>query len=371
MLLQATIDALPGEGPKRVVAAVDAILDAAATASASDVHFEPNADALAVRFRIDGVITPMAKLPKAIAANVIARLKVLAELLTYRLDIPQEGGARHAGRELRISTFPTIHGEKAVVRFFANGVTQPLAQLGFDSTLLEALKSLLVERTGAIFVTGPSGSGKTTTIYGCLEAIRDTQPGRQIVTVEDPVERAIVGIVQSQVRPGGEFDFACGLRSLLRQDPEVIAIGEIRDRDTAEIASQAALTGHLVMSTLHAGSAAGVVSRLLEMGVEPYLLTSGVIGILNQRLLRRTCTECRGTGCDACHYTGHRGRFPLAELLIPDAAFRTQVLARADTSALAAVAPMIGSLATAARKAIAEGLTTSHEVRRVLGSTSR
>ena len=230
---------------------------------------------------------------------MVARLKVLAELLTYRVDIPQEGRIQdsHAlyGADMRVSTFPTIHGEKAVVRLFdAAGRVLDLEQLGLSPDVERHLRTMLRERSGAIFLTGPSGSGKTTTIYACLRhLVRESGGGRHIVTIEDPVEQVIEGVSQSQARPGTEFDFARGLRSLLRQDPEVIMIGEVRDAETASIAIEAALTGHLVFTTLHAGSACGVVGRLLDMGIEPYLLTSGLKGILNQRLVRRRCSVCR------------------------------------------------------------------------------
>src|SRR5262245_49895151 len=348
--LQARLDALGRPGPERVVPAVDLVLEESIHCSASDVHFEPTPSALEIRLRIDGVLSPVATLPRELAPNVIARLKVLADLLTYRVDIPQEGGMRPGGSErtddMRVSTFPTVHGEKAVVRIFNNSVRLlDLDQLGLRTDVQSTLVGLLNERTGAVFLTGPSGSGKTTTIYACLRRLaRDG--GRNIVTIEDPVERWVEGVSQSQARPGTEFDFARGLRSLLRQDPDVIMVGEIRDRETAAVATEAALTGHLVFSTLHAGSACGVVGRLLEMGVEPYILTSGIKGILNQRLLRRLCEACRrqvgsaweAVGCEQCAGTGYRGRLLIAELLTPDADFRRAILAKSDLEALEAVA---------------------------------
>src|SRR5581483_419513 len=207
------------------------------------------------------------------------------------------------------------------------------------------------------------------TIYAFLRRLVGDGAGRHVVTIEDPVEQWVEGVSQSQARPGTEFDFARGLRSLLRQDPDVIMVGEIRDRETAAVAAEAALTGHLVFSTLHAGSAVGVVGRLLDMGVEPYLLTSGIKGILNQRLLRRVCEECRGAGCGACGGMGYRGRFLVAELLVPDAALRRAILARADADALAAVAAEGGwrTIRDAADAAVAAGRTTADEVMRVLG----
>jgi type II secretory ATPase GspE/PulE/Tfp pilus assembly ATPase PilB-like protein len=375
------LDALGRPGPERVVPAVDLVLEESIRRAASDVHFEPTPAVLEIRMRVDGVLNPVATLPRELAPNVIARLKVLSELLTYRVDIPQEGGMRPDGsartEDMRVSTFPTVHGEKAVVRIFNNSAQLlDLDQLGLRPDVLNTLVDLLGERTGAVFLTGPSGSGKTTTIYACLRRLaRDG--GRNIVTIEDPVERWVDGVSQSQARPGTEFDFARGLRSLLRQDPDVLMVGEIRDRETAAVATEAALTGHLVFSTLHAGSACGVVGRLLEMGVEPYILTSGIKGILNQRLLRRLCEACKrqvgsawtAVGCEQCGGTGYRGRLLIAELLTPDAEFRRAVLAKSDTEALEAVAGRSEwqSIRAAADAAVASGRTTADEVARVLG----
>jgi type II secretory ATPase GspE/PulE/Tfp pilus assembly ATPase PilB-like protein len=322
----------------------------------------------------------VASLPRELAPNLVARLKVMAELLTYRLDIPQEGSVREGpaqyGADLRVSTFPTVHGEKAVVRVFdASGQALDLEQLGFTPELLAELKRLLRERTGAILLTGPSGSGKTTTIYACLRhLVRNEAGGRHLVSIEDPVEQVIEGVSQSQARPGSDFDFARGLRSLLRQDPEVIMIGEVRDRETAAIAVEAALTGHLVISTLHAGSACGVVGRLLDMGIEPYLLTSGLKAILNQRLVRRACDACRRPdGCERCAGTGYRGRLLLAELLTLGAPLRQAILNKSDTAALEAAAggPGRRTIRDAAEQAVAAGLTTPEEIERVLGPAEK
>ena len=358
-------------GPAGVVRAVELLLAEADRLGASDVHFQPTAHDLAVRVRVDGVLRPLASLPREVAPNVVARLKVMAELLTYRTDIPQEGSTRAgSGAERRVSTFPTVHGECAVVRVFdPSAGLLGLEELGLPADVRAGLEGLLRMRSGAVFLTGPSGSGKTTTIYACLRQVVAEAAGRHVVTIEDPVERALAGVTQSQARPGSEFDFARGLRSLLRQDPEVIMVGEVRDRETAAVAVEAALTGHLLFTTLHAGSACGVVGRLLEMGVEPYLLTAGVRGILNQRLLRRACGACGAAGCGDCGGTGYRGRFLAAELLLPTAEFRQAVLRRADEDELAAVAGRIGwrTIREAADAAVAAGVTTAVEVERVLG----
>jgi general secretion pathway protein E len=397
--LQCQIDALDPARPERVSRLVDVILADAVNRSASDVHFEPTHRSVEVRYRIDGVLQPTAVLSRELAPNVVARLKVKAELLTYRMDVPQEGriqeSVRQHGVEMRVSTFPTIHGEKVVVRVFdATGRTLDLDQLGLPDVILSDLRAKLLERTGAILLTGPSGSGKTTTIYACLrELVASSGGGRHIVTIEDPVEQVIEGVSQSQARPGHEFDFARGLRSLLRQDPEVIMLGEVRDSETASIAIEAALTGHLVISTLHAGSACGVVNRLLEMGVEPYLLTSGLRVILNQRLVRRLCNTCRqpidahneasstldgslmtsqefrARGCPSCSMTGYRGRMVLAELLTLDDALRRAILEKSDTATLekATTSAAQLSLRSSAEQAIRNGLTSSAEIERVLG----
>jgi type II secretory ATPase GspE/PulE/Tfp pilus assembly ATPase PilB-like protein len=378
--LQTQLDALAQPAAERTVRLVDLILRDAVRHAASDVHLEPTHNALEVRYRLDGVLHPVGFLDRDISPNLVARLKVLAELLTYRVDIPQEGSIRGAvggyGLEMRVSTFPTIHGEKVVVRLFdPSGRVLDLEDLGLDPDLLRAWTDLLRERTGALLLTGPSGSGKTTTIYACLRhLLRTGEGGRHLVTIEDPVEQVIEGVSQSQARPGTEFDFARGLRSLLRQDPEVIMIGEVRDPETAGIAVEAALTGHLVFSTLHAGSACGVIGRLLDMGVEPYLLTSGLRAILNQRLVRRLCAACsRGggepVGCDQCAKSGYRGRLLLAELLTLDSSLRQAILARSDTATLEAVASRSRgpTLREAAERAVSDGLTSRQEIERVLG----
>ncbi len=374
--LQARLDALEPSAPERTGRLVETILREALCRSASDVHIDPTPRAVDVRFRLDGVLQPVATLSRELAPNLVARLKVLAELLTYRMDIPQEGGIRqeqnHYGVDMRVSTFPTIHGERVVVRLFhGGGPGLDLGQLGLAGDVHTALVDLLRQRDGAVLLTGPSGSGKTTTIYACLRhLVREGAGGRNIVTIEDPVEQVLEGVSQSQARPGTEFDFARGLRSLLRQDPEVIMVGEVRDAETAATAMQAALTGHLVISTLHAGSACGVLGRLLDMGIEPYVLTSGLRGVVNQRLVRRRCPACATpVGCDRCAGTGYHGRLLLAELLTPDDRLRQAILARADTATLETAASHPGrhTIWDAAALALAQGLTTAEEIARVLG----
>jgi general secretion pathway protein E len=343
---------LAGKGPDGVPALVDALISLARQKGASDLHLEPGRDSLEVRLRVDGALETLASLPVELSANVAARCKVLAGLLTYRIDIPQEGGMRDAAGEGRVSTFPVVHGEKVVIRFFQPGPDRDLDSLGFEPRIVEALKRALDGREGMILLTGPSGSGKTTTIYACLRRLASA--GMQVCTLEDPVEREIPGITQSSIRPAAGFDFARGLRSLLRQDPEAIMIGEIRDPETAESALRAALTGHLVIATIHATSAPGAASRLLDMGLEPYLLTCSLKAILHQRLVRSA---------------DEKGRFPLAELLLPGGAFRKAVLARADADALFAAAkddgmePLIG----AAKRAMEHGIITESGLDHALG----
>jgi general secretion pathway protein E len=380
------------EGSKAAVELVDVILDESRSASASDVHLQPTPDGLEMRWRIDGVLRTTAVLPPSISGNVVSRLKVLSELLTYRTDVPQEGRIRGATGEgeVRVSTFPTLYGEKAVIRLFArSGRFLRLLDLGLPDEVRRGLSEALLETSGAILLTGPAGSGKTTTIYACLrELVESNQGRRSLTTLEDPIEVAVPGVTQSQVNPAAGFDLATGLRSLLRQDPEVIVVGEIRDRVTAEVAFQASLTGHLVLSTFHAGNATGAIGRLSDMGIEPYLLRSGLLAIVSQRLVRTLCDCSREeddprarlglpvararvpVGCEACGGSGYRGRMILAELLDPEKlGLGPAILARADVRVLEAQALQGGMIGRWRRAclAIEQGRTSPAEVRRVLG----
>jgi general secretion pathway protein E len=396
---------------------VEMLLAAAQMAGASDIHLQPTHAGLTLRWRLDGVLHEVGQIARGSASDVVSRLKVLAELPTYRSDVPQEGRIRHEGIgldsrarteqssgkksalalptspsatvEMRVSTFPTLHGERAVVRLFAGAASYSFVdELGLPEEVEEALMRALVETSGAILLTGPAGSGKTTTAYACLRQIgRQSGHSRNMVSLEDPIEVALAGVSQSQVQPAAGFTLATGLRSLMRQDPEVILVGEVRDTETAETVFQAALTGHLVISTFHAGSAAGSLSRLLDMGIEPYLLTSGLRSVVQQRLVRRLCACANSTsnvellglpmtaakqavGCDRCRQTGYYGRLVLAELLpalVGD--LRRTVLERCDTRevAQAAVAAGMTTLFRRAVAAIEAGQTDPAEVRRVLG----
>jgi type II secretory ATPase GspE/PulE/Tfp pilus assembly ATPase PilB-like protein len=375
-----------------VIDLVDLILSEAILLYVSDVHLLPTAEGVEVRFRIDGVLQLAGILPTALAPNVVARLKVLANMVTYRTDIPQEGRIRGAAGEgeMRISTFPTYFGERAVVRMFgASGEYQRLVDLGLPDEIRRTLAQLLDETSGAILFSGPSGGGKTTTLYTCLrELVAASRGGRSVMTMEDPIEVIVPGVAQAQINPSAGFDLATGLRSMLRQDPEVIAVGEIRDLATAEVAFQASLTGHLVLCTFHAGSSAGVIGRLSEMGIEPYVISSGMRAIVCQRLVRRLCKCAReaddslqylgldvararvAVGCDACRGTGYRGRICLAEILIPNHAEISQAVHNhSDVNHLEAIALRTGmvGLHERARLTVEAGLTDPAEVRRVLG----
>ncbi|MBN2475800.1 MAG: type II/IV secretion system protein [Pirellulales bacterium] len=390
--LDAELAKLDPADPHFATDAVDCMLAAGRAAGASDLHLQPGADGLQLKARTDGVLRQIAVFPAEVAGNIVSRLKVRAELLTYHTDRPQEGRIRtpDGQTEIRVSTFPTLHGEKAVVRLFGvSGRYERLDDLGLHDEVFARLRQLLAETSGAVLVSGPAGSGKTTTAYACLrELARETEEARSLVSIEDPIEVAVAGVAQSQVNPAVGLDLATGLRFLMRQDPEVILVGEIRDRPTAEAAMRASLTGHLLLSTFHAGSAAETVSRLLDMGIEPYVLRSGLLGILCQRLVRRLC-RCATlseepdaalglpvervmvpVGCDACGGTGYQGRLLLAEMLTPK---RTElgraILSRSDTATLEHLAVGAGMITRWQRAcwAVESGLTSPAEVRRVLG----
>jgi type II secretory ATPase GspE/PulE/Tfp pilus assembly ATPase PilB-like protein len=302
------------------------------------LHIDPAADGLDVRWRLDGVLQPLGRVPKDVSSNVIARLKVLSGLLTYETSAPQEGRIWDDALrvEVRVSTFPTLHGERAVLRLLgaSKQSLDALSQLGMPPAVLCELERHLEATSGAVLIVGPAGSGKTTTAYACLRQIVATSGGgRSIASLEDPIEVAVSGVAQSQVNPAATFDMATGLRSLLRLDPEVILIGEMRDRATAEIALQAALTGQLVVTTFHAGNCSDAVRRLIELGIPAYAVRNAVRVVVAQRLLRRLCacaepgdaesdakqlglnvSKCQiPVGCDVCHSTGYQGRALIAE----------------------------------------------------------
>jgi general secretion pathway protein E len=377
--------------PKYASDVVDRTLAEARSAGASDVHLQPTADGLAISWRVDGVLQPLTRLPAKLASNIVARLKVLADLLTYRTDVPQEGRIAGApgGVEMRVSTFPTLFGEKAVVRMFAGaGRFLRLADLGLPPAVRDELSHVLAETSGAVILSGPAGSGKTTTIYACLRELSERSSGqRSLASLEDPIEAAVTGVAQSQVNLAAGFTLETGLKSILRQDPEVIAIGEIRDKTTAELALQAALTGHLILTTFHAGSACEVIGRLLDMGIEPYVVRSGLRGVVAQRLVRRLC-DCAVTsnkpedllglpvstarlprGCNTCRGTGYVGRTVLAEMLPDSDELARAVLAKRDVRELERIATAAGMIDRWERgcAAVEAGRTSPAEIRRILG----
>ena len=387
---------LASEAP--VIRLVNLLITHALENRASDIHIEPFENRLIVRYRIDGVLNEVESPPRRLSAAVISRVKIMANLDIAERRLPQDGRIklRIQGKEidLRVSTVPTMHGESVVMRILDKaGVPLDFASLGFDGALLESFLEALRQPHGILLVTGPTGSGKTTTLYTALDRLN--QPDVKILTVEDPVEYQMPGINQIQVKPQINLTFANALRSIVRQDPDVIMIGEIRDLETAEIAVQSALTGHLVLSTVHTNDAPSTVNRLLDMGVEDYLLTSTVVGILAQRLVRTLCTHCRKpyvalpevveqmglrrfvpsgdvtlyhqVGCDHCSGTGYFGRMGIMEMLPMADELRSLVMRHANSAELRAAAVrggMESMFENWLRKAIS-GSTTVEEVLRV------
>ncbi len=369
-----------------VVEIVDELLVKAVSSGASDIHFEPTGADLKVKYRLDGVLSPVESLPAAVADNVVARLKVLGGLLTYRNDIPQEGRldlngkASDAVTDVRLAIFPTLHGQRAVVRlFYRHEELMDLDRLGFAPQIESRLKALAAQSQGVLLVTGPAGSGKSTTLAALLRYIAKTLPGKSVVTLEDPVEIRIEGVTQVPITPHGQMTFPTALRSLLRQDPQVLMIGEIRDAETARIAIEAGLTGHLLMSTMHSGTPAGALLRLLEMGIEPYQVTSSISAVVSQRLIRKLCGECRrpedgrfkSAGCPVCLGTGFRGRVLISEMVQLDSDLRKAILAKADLDELQALLKSHGhtTLLTDGRRLVETGVTTQDELWKACGMT--
>lgn len=349
---------------------VDSLLLRAVDAGASDVHFEPADNGYEIRFRIDGLLQSVDTVPTDVGRALALRLMVMAQLLTYKLDLPQEGRVRveragGAALDLRLAVIPVARGLRAVVRLPAE-LLQPrrLDDLGLSANVLATLQAFARTDTGMLIITGPAGSGKTTTIYALLEYIARVEPGLSIISIEDPVERILTGVTQIEVSTtaaGNRVDYDLALRSILRQDPQVLMLGEIRDAQTASIAVQAALSGHRLICTLHAGSPGGAIARLLEMGLEPYQLTSSVWGVLSQRLLRK---------CDGDKPGVYRGRVPVAEVARMEERLRGAILQRGDDAALQkfiAIQPSHVRMMDVARALVARGVTDSSEVARVLG----
>ena len=375
------------------------ILLDAVNARATDIHIEPWESTLVVRLRLNGVLTELVHLPLEFMEKVSGRFKVLANLVTYQTGLPQEGHApadpELGGVEQRISIFPTTRGEKIVVRIFdPSSRSFDLATLGFEEDILSEFTKLVNRPNGLILLTGPTGSGKTTAIYSALYMLVQKHGASiSIATVEDPVEFSLPMIAQAQVNLAQEFDYPRALRSLMRQDPQVIMIGEIRDAETANIAVQAGLTGHLVISTIHSGSTAGVFARMINMNLEPFLLASSITGVLGVRLIRKNCAYCaqpyepephimknvpllerdnaqfrQGAGCDQCLNTGFSGRTSVNELLKVDQVFRDAVMDKMPTRALQDVAINSGMQTMwqrGLRRALS-GQTTLEEIQRVI-----
>ena len=384
----------------RVADEVDRLLRMSRERNASDLHIEPVGDGYVLRLRLDGVLQDIETLPEDLGKSVIARLKLLADLLTYRSDVPQEGRLRRVDSgdtgDLRVSTFPTIHGERLVIRFFDSArAAFCLEELNFPASVLEGLVRAVSGTSGVVLLTGPAGAGKTTALYAAVNTILRPDSYRpHIVTVEDPVESMLEGVTQTQINPAAGLTFASALRSLLRQDPEVVMVGEIRDRETAEIVAQAGLTGHLVLSTLHGGNIPTVLARLLDMGLEPYVITSAFKAVLAMRLVRVLCSACRGegervsvrlskrtveltsmtaVGCEECSQTGYAGRRPLVEFVEVSTGLREMILASSDADAIASRLEAEGMRTLVERGCdlVSEGITSIDEIERVCGQLER
>lgn len=332
---------------------------------ASDIHLQMRGKSAEVVFRLDGVITSGEKLSAEIAERVFGRIKFLARLKTYQESLPQDGRISRdelkSQNDIRVATYPTVTGEKIVLRLFNSTSVKTLDEIEFPENVRTELENFLRQTTGLLLLTGPAGSGKTTTIYACLRHLAELG-GRHIITVEDPVEQIVSGAMQTEINEAIGLDFARAARHLLRQDPQVLIIGEIRDEATAQLAVRAGLTGHLVISTLHAGSCRGVFERLLAMCADSSAVASAVESVLNQRLIRKVCSACDGEGCENCLQTGYCGRVPLVEWLRVDEKMREQIRRRE----LSALAP-IQTLEVSARSLVNAGVTNEAEFKRIFG----
>ena len=368
--LPAIEDLLETSDDAPIIRMLNALLTQAARDGASDIHIEPYERHSVVRFRVDGNLREVVQPNRALHAALISRLKIMAELDIAERRMPQDGrislrmGTRAV--DVRVSTIPSAHGERAVLRLLDKSAGQlNLESVGMQGAVLARLGHLLQQPHGIILVTGPTGSGKTTTLYAGLQRL-DTR-GRNIMTVEDPIEYELAGIGQTQVNTKIDLTFAKALRAILRQDPDIIMVGEIRDIETAQIAIQASLTGHLVLATLHTNDAASAVTRLTDMGIEPFLLSSSLLGVLAQRLVRKVCVACAGAGCDACAHTGYAGRTGVFELLETDDTLRDLIHNRAAESDIRAAALAKGMVLMRedGERLVAQGVTTREELVRV------
>ena len=377
--LPAVEDLLEASNDAPIIRMLNALLTQAAKDGASDIHIEPYERSSSVRFRVDGTLREVVQPNKALHAALISRLKIMAELDISEKRLPQDGriSLRIGGRaiDVRVSTLPSAHGERAVLRLLDKGEQKfSLESLGMDGDVLEKFHRLVQQPHGIVLVTGPTGSGKTTTLYASLTRL-DTRTSN-VLTVEDPVEYELAGIGQTQVNPKIDLTFAKALRAILRQDPDVVMIGEIRDFETAQIAIQASLTGHLVLATVHTNDAPSTVNRLIDMGVEPFLLSSSLLGVLAQRLVRKLCEYCKRedehhrwhpVGCEHCVSSGYKGRTGVYELLVVDEVIQGLIHARASEHEIikAAVANGMRSMRDDGERLVGEGITSLEEVVRV------
>ncbi len=368
--LPAVEDLLATSDDAPIIRMLNALLTQAARDGASDIHIEPYERHSSVRFRVDGTLREVVQPNRALHAALISRLKIMAELDISEKRLPQDGrislriGTRAV--DIRVSTLPSAHGERAVLRLLDKSDNRlTLESVGMGGDTLRRFEQLVKQPHGIILVTGPTGSGKTTTLYAALARLDATQ--NNIMTVEDPIEYELAGVGQTQVNAKIDLDFAKALRAILRQDPDVIMIGEIRDFETAQIAIQASLTGHLVLATLHTNDAASAVTRLSDMGVEPFLLSSSLLGVLAQRLVRKLCTHCRGVGCEHCSLTGYQGRTGVYELLVTNDVIKAQIHAHASEADIrqAAIEQGMTLMRDDGRRLVSQGITSEQELVRV------
>lgn len=377
-----------------IIRYVNTLIFRAASLGASDIHIEPFEQNLKVRFRIDGVLQDVDTEDKFFQAPILSRVKVMANLNIAEKRLPQDGriGLKIAGQDvdIRVSTVPTSYGERIVMRILDKSTVKlELVSLGFETEIEKDVRRYIKKSHGIVLVTGPTGSGKTTTLYACLSEINSVD--KNILTIEDPVEYELQGVGQMQVSPKIDFTFANGLRAILRQDPDVIMVGEIRDLETVEIAIQASLTGHLVFSTLHTNDAPGAITRLIDMGVEPFLISSSLLGVMAQRLVRRLCPSCKTPhtlnpselaelglkvqqaeifkasekGCKVCQFTGYKGRMGIHELLRVDDNIRSLIMQKADAATIRAQSKSLKGLRADGARKVLLGQTSVEEVLRV------
>jgi general secretion pathway protein E len=368
--LPAVEDLLEAADDAPIIRMLNALLTQAARDGASDIHIEPYERHSSVRFRVDGTLREVVQPNRALHAALISRLKIMADLDISEKRLPQDGrislriGTRSV--DVRVSTIPSAHGERAVLRLLDKSEGKlSLPSVGMEGDTLKRFNGLLAQPHGIILVTGPTGSGKTTTLYAALNQLDASS--QNIMTVEDPIEYELAGVGQTQVNAKIDLTFAKALRAILRQDPDVIMIGEIRDFETAQIAIQASLTGHLVLATLHTNDSASAVTRLTDMGVEPFLLSSSLLGVLAQRLVRKICKQCDGAGCKQCGKTGYQGRTGIYELLVTNDAIRAQIhnhTSEADIRT-AALASGMRLMREDGERLVAGQITTREELVRV------